>query len=246
MLQMDKLSTLAIVRRQVLTGSLLVLLLSVGCSRSVTPPGDEDASSAGGSAQDQRPLPFHGDAGGEATSSNPLAGGSDNGSNHIGVPFASFSTGNLAAGTLLTVRLTDSLSGTSSSSGSRFTASLDNRVVANGRTLLTRGTLVRGKVESFQASEIKGDRGFVRVTLISMRVDGKEVPLQSSSLFARGEADPHAGSAAILLPVKSATTGGRAVCIERGRLLTFRLTSPVSFPLPEAAELNNNSSPSGK
>ncbi len=245
MLLMGKISTLAMLRRLALTATLLVLLLSLGCSRIVTPPGGEDNSSAGDTAQDQRPLPFHGDSE-QATSSYPLVGQRGDDTGHGGVPFASSGAGTLAAGTLLTVRLTNSLSGTNLSSGATFSASLDNRVTANGSTVLARGTLVHGKVEAAQASEIKGERGFVRVTLISMHVDGREVPLQTSSLFARGEDVTQAASTASLLPVKSATASGRVVSIEKGRLLTFRLTALVSFPLLDPAQLSRNSLSSGK
>ena len=247
MLLMGKILSLAILRRQTATTTLLALLLSVGCSRSVTPPGEDDPASAGDTAQDQRPLPFHGDTNDQAASPNSSGWESGSDSNRSGVPFASSGTGRLAAGTLLTVRLTDSLSATNSSSGVAFTASLDNRVVADGSAVLVRGTLVRGRVEASQAPEIKGDRGYVRVTLISMHVDGREVPLQTSSLFARGQAEvPQAAGKAALLPVRSATAGARGVSIEKGRLLTFRLASAVSFPLSDPAQLSKNSLSSGK
>lgn len=247
MLLMGKISTSAIWHRQAAMATVLALLLSVGCSRSVTPPGEDDAASAGDTAQDQRPLPFHGDTNDQAAS--PKSSGWDLGNdpNRSGVPFASSDAGNLSSGSLLTVRLTDSLSATNSSSGAVFTASLDNRVIANESAVLARGTLVRGRVEASQAPETKGERGYVRVTLISMRVDGREIPLQTSSLFARGQADVlQAASKAALLPVRSATAGARAVFIEKGRLLTFRLTSAVSFPVPDPAELSNNALSSGK
>lgn len=247
MFLMGKISNLAILRRQGATAAVLALLLSVGCSRSVTPAGEDDTASAGDTAQDQRPLPFHDDASDQAASPNSVGWNSGNDSNRSGVPFANSGSGRLAAGTLLTVRLTDSLSASNTSSGAAFTASLDNRVVANGSTVLARGTLVRGRVEASQAPETKGDRGYVRVTLISMHVDGREIPLETSSLFARGQIDvPQAGSKAALFPVRSATAAGRAVSIEKGRLLTFRLTSAVSFPSQDPAQLSKNSLSSGK
>ena len=69
-------------------------------------------------------------------------------------------------------------------------------------------------VESARASKVKRNRGYVRLTLDSIDLAGKDLPIQTSSLFARGiapETDPS------------------AVTLEKGRRLTFRLAESVSI-----------------
>jgi len=69
-------------------------------------------------------------------------------------------------------------------------------------------------VESARASKVKHNPGYVRLTLDSIDVAGKDLPVQTSSLFARGNAPTGDASLSVLT-------------LEQGRRLTFRLAQPV-------------------
>jgi len=92
---------------------------------------------------------------------------------------------------------------------------VDQPVIIDGNQLVPLGAMVSGRVESARASNLKRNRGYVRLTLESIQLAGSHVPMQTSSLFVRGRAGPTQASES---PV---------VRLERGRRLTFRLTEPV-------------------
>ena len=195
-------------------GGTLLLLLSLGlvsCSRP------------GGAGENKEPVeqtaPFQGAP--ETTTAGPsdptIAIPQDVPSRPNAVPFADPQT--LAAGTLLNVRLDDAIS-TLGLGNDAFTAVVDEPVVVDGVTVVPRGATVEGRIESAVASQIKRNRGFVRLTLNSIEFGGRELPLQTSSLFARGRT-----TGTPTVQGVSATT----VTLERGRRLTFRLTGPVSI-----------------
>ena len=236
--------------------TLWLLLLVVGCSESAAPAGqngdqsvnDSSAhnSQATDSSNDLRPLPFH-EAGG--SSANPNAPGQNEADSHrFGVPFAAASTATLPVGTLLSVRLADSLSGATYSPGEAFTASLDDPVVLNGDTIIPRGVKFTGNVESVNDAVVKGNRkgdhGYVRLTLVSMQANGLEVRLQTSSLFARANTGTLPDPAKDFSPV-GATAGesSNGFRLQKGRLFTFRLLFPISCPAIGPAQMSKNSLP---
>jgi hypothetical protein len=118
----------------------------------------------------------------------------------------------IPAGALLTVRLRVPLVAGSGS----FEALLDEPVMVDGNILISRDAIVRGEVESAHVSKTSPDRGYVRLTLSSVQVDGVSVPIQTASLFARQLSTAPAHSVTILL--------------EKGRRLTFRLKEQISLP----------------
>jgi hypothetical protein len=249
------------VRRPAAATAALVLLLSLssftGCSQSpAAATEDNNSSTESASAKDQSHLPFHdandspgadADASGNRQASDPQ---------RTRLPFAASSVGTLPVGTLLTVRLNDALPGAKSKAGETFTASLDDPVVVNGSMMLPRGTTVRGSVESVRVAVLKGNRGYLRLTLASLRVDGRDVPLETSSLFARGQVvrgqELTLGTAvnADFPPSKVSNAmigdGSAPVYVEKGRLLTFRLASPVSCPTLGPARMSKNIPPNGQ
>jgi hypothetical protein len=199
---------------------LLSLLWGAGCSR---PDGLGSAAPA-----DQHPVPFHdGDskAPGSSNAGAPSAA-QDKGQKPEGdLPFRDLQS--LPAGTLLTVRLKSSVSADNPDASGTFEAVVDEPVTIEGYTLVPRGAGVAGRVESARASsasalasKVKGN-GYFRVTLDSLDIAGKELRLQTSSLFARGNA---AGRDAAL----------GLITLEKGRRLTFRLTEPVYVALQQA------------
>ncbi len=196
--------------------TLLALLWTAGCARPAGPQSDDAAVHA-----DQHPVPFHG---GESTASAPqqsLAAqetGSNLGSNsETGLPF--HDSQNLPAGTLLTVRLKNSISAENPGANGAFEAVVDDPVVIEGNKLIPRGAIVAGRVESARASNVRRNRGYVRLALDSIHLAGMSLPIQTSSLFVRGNAvDAQVGE------TTQAEASGAVIRLEKGRRLTFRLT----------------------
>lgn len=186
-----------------LTGLLLlVFLLTSACSRSIRVP-EETATQ-----ENQAPFQTTGATQGSPSSMTHGARAPEN-----GLPFDNSHT--LPAGTLLTVRLSDSLTAQATGKAEIFEAVVDQAVVIDGSMILPRGAVVAGRVESARVSELKPERGYVRLALASLHVGGIDVPLQTASLFAR----QGSGAGASLSTVR----------LEKGRRLTFRLTEPISL-----------------
>jgi hypothetical protein len=127
----------------------------------------------------------------------------------------------LPVGTLLTVRLKNPISADNPGPSATFEAVLDEPVVIEGNALVARGANVAGRVEAARVSKVKGNRAYLRLTLNSIDVAGKDLPVQTSSLFARGTAPDGDVSA-------------RVITLEKGRRLTFRLAEPVFVANQEA------------
>jgi hypothetical protein len=184
------------------------LLLTAGCSSPTGVPTE--------GAADQPQTPFH-DQGTRAASS----GAGDSSGSHENaaksensLPFHDLQS--LPAGTLLTVRLKSSVSAGNSSKDNSFDAIVDEPVVIEGNTLIPRGAIAAGRVESARASTLKPSRGYVRLALESVHVGGLDVPVQTASLFARQA------------PVSDASS--TLFHLEKGRRLTFRFTEPANLP----------------
>jgi hypothetical protein len=120
---------------------------------------------------------------------------------------------NLPAGTLLTVRLRNPIN-SASPTDATFVALVEEPVVIEGATVIPRGASVAGRVEDTRSSTMTHNRGYVRLTLNLVDIAGRELPIRTSSLFARGNFEP-SGNAPEM------------VSLEQGRQLTFRLTEPV-------------------
>jgi hypothetical protein len=191
---------------------LLLSLFCAGCSRPSEPRGGDTAGQA-----DQHPVPFR--AGDDRVAADPglvTTGAADDGTgSEAGVPF--HDSRNLPAGTLLTVRLENSISPDTPGASRTFVALVDEPIVIEGTTVVPRGASVAGRVESAWSSTIGRNRGYVRLTLDVVDISGRELPIRTSSLFARGKAEESQDRKAL-----------DAVSVEQGRRLTFRLTEPIS------------------
>lgn len=119
------------------------------------------------------------------------------------------------------MQLEDSLSSENVHSGDAFTASVASPFTIGGRVVLDRGTPVTGHVESAEPAgpSLNGiaSPGYFRLTLTAMTVEGRQVALQTSSLFTRGTA-----------PELNVRLVG--VRVQKGRRLTFRLRAPAVLP----------------
>lgn len=145
----------------------------------------------------------------------------------------------LPSGTFLTVKLDRSLVPERVHAGDTFLASVAGSILIDGRTVIDSGTQVTGRIESAQASSPRLDRstipginrgkGYVQLTLIAIVVDGKQLPLQTASLFARGTS-PQSN----LSKRTEADLESDAVRVQKGRRLTFRLIAPITVDEPHA------------
>lgn len=190
---------------------VLPLALAVSCSR---PAGMQDTATAqGGQAQ----LPFNGTQGGMAVSHHEAGDKSQNQAPQGDLPFRDLRT--LPAGTLVTVRLASPVSADGLAASGTFNAVVDDPVVVDGITVIPRGATAAGLVESSRTSSVKRNRGYIRLTLESIDIAGRSLLVQTSSLFAKGNAagdsDPQSADSTNL------------VRLNKGRRLTFRLADPV-------------------
>ena len=204
---------------------LLPFLWLAGCAR---PAEFQNGESTAQAAQHQ--VPFH--AENRADNSGDSATDDSGPNAEKGLPF--HDAKNLPAGTLLTVRLKGPISAENPSAHSTFEAVVDEPVVIDGNQLLPRGATVAGRVESARASNLKRNHGYVRLILDSIQVGGLSLPVQTSSLFVRGNAGrPHLSQA------EDSEGQGSVIRLESGRRLIFRLTEPVFVAASRSTAANH-------
>jgi hypothetical protein len=220
--------------------ALVVLLgLAAGCTRQTGIPGNESASS-----EDPPELPF------------------DRNSQSAGIsPSRSLfpRVTRLPAGTPVTIRLQSTVSSASSQAGDSFRGVLDEPIVIEGQTVAARGAAVTGRVLAAKTSGRLHDPGYLRIALVSLKVGGKPVAMQTSSIFAKGGAHQNrnlamigggAGAGALvgglagggkgaLIGTGAGAAGGTGAAYATGkkevtfgeeRRLTFRLAQAVDVP----------------
>jgi hypothetical protein len=196
--------------------SLLALTVAAGCSRPAPVQSAPESRSDPQSSLDGRDQD-HVDQNSPANPGQQAPGDAASLTNGdgVGAPVDSHS---LPTGTLLTVRLDKPISAGSPDATGTFEAIVDEPVVVNGTTLVPAGAHAAGLVESARTSTVKRDRGYVRLTLTTLEIDGRDLGLQTSSLFTQISTPP------TLSPVRSGT-----IRLDKGRRLTFRLTRPANL-----------------
>jgi hypothetical protein len=151
----------------------------------------------------------------------------------------------LPAGTEITIRLRSGLSSANSRVGDSFEAVLDGSIIIAGKTIVPRGALVTGSVVDSKASA-GHDPGYLRMTLASIAMNGRSIPLQTSSIFAKGGSHERRPAEAVnrsrpggngtvpsALAGYGAGTGSSSagtaddVRFSTGHRLTFRLIQPL-------------------
>jgi hypothetical protein len=220
---------------------LLIVPFAVGCSRPSDLPADERVNRA-----DQRKLPFEnsttkGNSGSSSAAGNSGEANPDPVSNSDpgtagGPPFQTpSSVSDLPPGTLVTVRVESQISidrTRESRTGEEgtFAGVVDEPVVMDGKIAVPRGATVTGRIEAAPASDVGRGRGYIRLTLDTITITGKTLPLRTSSLFVRG----NAGEA--LSPGQNYEEPAHPTVarLQKGRRLTFRLAATVARERQEA------------
>jgi hypothetical protein len=186
-----------------------------GCSRQLAAPGSVETTDSG-------QLPFDRVSDGRGIS-----------------PTAAFASESIPVGTEITIRLRLALSSTHSRAGDSFEAVLDEPVVVVGKTVIPPSTPVTGRVVATKASGGRHDPGYLRLTLASIDMNGKSIPLQTSSIFAKGgfyrNGSKSDGEGSVAGSAMDSVTGSETardssngdVRFSTGHRLTFRLAQPL-------------------
>jgi hypothetical protein len=194
--------------RPILWALCLVLGMSLSCAHS-QPLGRGETGAA---ANDQK-LPFHPGADQASANDDSHPAVSPDANATSALPFGSHSR-ILPSGTLLTVELENTLSAARARAGDTFMASIAAPLAIDGGPLIERGTVATGHIESVRS---QAGSGYFQLTLSAITVEGREILLKTSSLFAKGTFQQ-----------------SDDVRVQKGRRLTFRLTSPVMLNEPKS------------
>ena len=89
-------------------------------------------------------------------------------------------------GTPVAIRLQNSISSASATSGDSFDFVLAEPLVVNGKTVAPSGAPGVGRVVAARKSGRLHNAGYLRLALASVEVEGKQVPVQTSSIFISG------------------------------------------------------------
>jgi hypothetical protein len=129
----------------------------------------------------------------------------------------------LTAGTLVSVRLRDSISSDRYHAGDLFTATLDQPLVVDGMVIAEKGARAEGKiVESQQAGRVKG-LASIALELTSVKLsDGQHVEISTDSFTKRApethgaDAEKIGGGAALGAIIGAIAGGGKGAAIGAG------------------------------
>ena len=108
---------------------------------------------------------------------------SDNGNS---LPFSKSPPQEISKGTAVYIRLQKPICSATAQSGDPFSAVLDEPLVVSGRIVAPAGSEVKGRVVAARKSGHLRNAGYLRVTLAAITVDGKEVPIHTTSMFVEG------------------------------------------------------------
>src|SRR5216684_1426736 len=152
----------------------------------------------------------------------------------------------LPEGTPIPIRLQSALSSASSHAGDTFNATIDEPVVIDGQTLIARGTPATGRVLEAKPSassrgrsrESSPEPGYLRIVLVSLKVGGRPVMIETSTIFAKGGTregrNPAMGaaSAASQKDKNRDKDKDKDIVLGIDRRLNFRLAQTVDLQQP--------------
>src|SRR2546429_1450275 len=93
----------------------------------------------------------------------------------------------IPAGTKVTVRMGSGINSGTARSGQMFDATLARDLVVNGKTLAKAGAPAHGKVTYAKSSGRLHDPGELSLRLISVEVNGRNVPVSTTAFHAKGK-----------------------------------------------------------
>jgi hypothetical protein len=234
-----------VLRRMVRFSAILIVVAAAGCSRPSALPADD-----GLNQKDQSKLPFQdngakgpGDAESNSGEGNSAKADADQGAKRDpragGAPFETFSSvPELPPGTLLTVRLEKQISSDRIGDEASFAAVVDEPVMVDGKMAVPGGATVVGRIQSARDQNGGQGRGYLRLTLDTIVIAGKKLPLRTSSLFVRGSAGE------VLSPgPDQEETRPSVTRLQKGRRLTFRLAGTVPLDRQETVSRSRDHLP---
>lgn len=160
-------------------------------------------------------------------------------------PIAAPSSVTLPYGTMLLVRMMDSVS-SKNKAGANFTTKLEYNLVADGVVVAPAGTVIYGKVQSSTQARRAFGKSTLDIRLAQMVVSGSPVPIATSGFQQAGEASikkaargaafgaavgaiaGDAGQGAAIGATASLLKKGQTITIPPGTLLEFTLTQPIT------------------
>jgi hypothetical protein len=166
----------------------------------------------------------------------------------------------ISAGTPVSIRLQNTISSATANRGDRFDYVLAEPLVVNGKTVAPAGAAGTGRVIAAKSSGHLHNAGYLRLGLATIDVDGKQVPISTSSVAMSGGrytkrnlswigggagggaligALAGGGKGALIGSLVGAgagtgaayATGKKEVTFSAERRLTFRLTQPLTLEL---------------
>jgi hypothetical protein len=161
----------------------------------------------------------------------------------------------LAAGTLLSVRVSETLSSEKSLSGDTFTGVLDAPLIVDGFVIAERGARVEGKVvEAWPAGRVKG-RSRLAIELTKVKLaDGQTINVKTASFAKDGESSTKSdlakvgigsaigaaigamaggGKGAAIGAGAGAAAGTGAVLVTKGKETTIPVETRLSFRIDQ-------------
>ena len=102
------------------------------------------------------------------------------------LPFSKSPQQEISKGTPIYIRLQQSICSSTAQSGDPFSAVLDEPLIVSGRVVAPAGSEVKGRVVAARKSGRLRNAGYLRVTLAAITLQGKEVPIHTTSMFVEG------------------------------------------------------------
>ena len=129
----------------------------------------------------------------------------------------------LPEGIPIPVRLQSTISSQTSHTGDSFSATIDQPIEIDGQSIVPSGTSASGRVLEAKAAQGAQEPGYLRIILVSLDLNGHSIPIETSSIFAKG------GPREERLPATSSNGVTPDVVFASDRHLNFRLAQSVDL-----------------